>query len=432
MDYIFSESGIFILAVLAIALITESRRSWAGALSLPAMTILTGIFYFFVLPLLFVLSGEETYFGLGMEWLPTAQVAMALYMIGAAIAFISGRQVLRQHPLSRMPITRLPNSRAYWTMLAVLVLSIAFKFALGDLSFGEQQAGSVDSQVTGLGFLNLAYSSLIALTIYTLVSTRFAPGALLMFVVVIGIFLLAGFRFRMVILCSAAALSWCAYMGFRPKLAVVSVAIVAGLVVLNTIGMTRTYGRGIDLSRVEGRSFQDLLQSVGGEIGPVLTLSHLTQRESDYLLFEPWYIAVTRLIPTAIWPNKPFPDYLRSYPEGFPDPNAIFGGIAGTQHAEFYMQFGWVGLPVLAFGFFMLSIWVIKRLLALSPDARLTGLSIMPALVGFYAQQRGYAFQIICEYIFTLAPLFLIHIGGKRLMRRRSVADAYTARSSNA
>ncbi len=403
--------------LLSIALIISSRAGWAGALSLPSMTILTSMLYFFILPMLFVLSGEESFYGLGMEGLPSAQIAMALYMLGAVIAFTFGRRLLLRHPLTPLPVERLPNSTAYWGVFAVLALVIASKFYLGAISFGGQQVASVDAEVSGLGFLNLAYSALIGMTIYTLINTRFSAAALLLFIVVLGVFLLDGFRFRMVVLCSAAAVSWCVYKRFRPGLLLVGGAIVVGLVIFNIIGMTRTYGRGIDLAGIEGRGFQELLQSVGGEIGPVFVLSHLTVRETDFLFLEPWYVAIARLVPSAIWPGKPYPDYLLAYQQGFPDPRIITSGVAGTQHAEFYMQLGWTGLPILAFGFFMLAVWTTNRLLTLSPAARLAGLSIMPALVGFYAQQRGYTFQIICEYIFTLAPLFLIHIGGRRFVR---------------
>lgn len=420
MEYIFSITGIFILTALIIGLLFTVRSSWAGALSLPSVTIITGIMYFFVLPLLFVVSGEDSFFGLGLEGLPSAQIAMALYMVGAVFALLLGRKVLQLHPLSPSASERIPNSNAYWAVLAVLALILILKFTLGTLSSSGQKLTDIDSEVTGLGFLNLAYSSLIAMTIYTLIKSRFAPVSVLFLFLVLGIFLIDGFRFRIVILCSAAFLSWCVCRGLKPRLMLVAGSTVIGLVIFNVIAMTRTYGRGIDLSRIEGRSTQELLQAVGGEIGPVFTLSHLTQRESDFLFLEPWFVAIARLVPSAIWPQKPYPDYLLAYPQGFPDPNAIYAGIAGTQHAEFYMQVGWAGLPIMAFGFFWLAIFVIKKLLNLSADARLAGLSIMPGLIGFYAQQRGYTFQIVCEYVFTLAPLFFIHIGGKHQAQQNS------------
>lgn len=378
------------------------------------MTIITGIIYFFFLPLVYVLSGEETFFDLDMKGLPSAQIAMALYMIGAVTAFTFGREVLRRHPLAPLRVERLLNSHIYLAVLAILALAIVAKFISGSLKFGAQVVADVSYEASGLNFLNLAFSSLISMTIYTLIQKKFSPAALLLFTMVLALFLLDGFRFRIVILCSAAALSWFGYKGIRPRQVVVGLGIMVGFIISNFIGMTRNYGQGIDLSAAEGSSFKDIAQAVGGEIGPVFTLSHLTQRGSDFLLFEPWVLAISRFIPSAIWPNKPYPEYLLKYPEGFPDPAAMFGGIAGTQHAEFYMQFGWIGLPIVAFGFFMLVVWTIKQLLMLSPSARLAGVSIMPGLVGFYCQQRGYAFQLLCEYIFTLAPLFLIHIGRKR------------------
>lgn len=410
MSLVFTPYGILIAGFLGIFLVLFSRSNWAGALSLPSMTIITGLIYFYVFPYLFSLGGSSTFFGLQLDGLVQAQFALALYMVGAFAAFVVGRRVWQRDPSVSPPILVSINPVAMYLLLGLIGLAVATKFYLGLLSLGEVEEDSASEAVYDVQFLNLAFSAAIPLVVYNLIRSKYSPVSLLILVAVLFVFLIDGFRFRIVILCAAAAISYCYYRGIRPGILLVGFAMLSAMFVSNVIELTRSYGRGMDLDRIDGADAADLLLGVGGEIGPVFVLSHLTQQASDMIQFDPWIIAATRLVPTFLWPDKPFPDYLRNYASGFPSANAAMAGIAGTQHAEFYMQFGWLGLPFLAFGFFMLAIWTIKRLSLLSPEARLAGMAIVPSLFGFYAQQRGYAFQFLCELIFTLFPLFWIHI----------------------
>jgi hypothetical protein len=186
------------------------------------------------------------------------------------------------------------------------------------------------------------------------------------------------------------------------------------LIAMNFIGLSRSYGRGLDISATEGMSWFDLLQAFGGEVGPTYVLYHVTASPPDLIYFDPWIVAVTRLIPKFLWPDKPFPEYLLLYPAGFPDQTAIQAGIAATQQVELFLQFSWFGLPLLAFIFYLIAIWTIKRLHFLGRETRIAGCALVPVFFGFFMQQRGYLFQTLCEYLFTFGPLFLLNLQASR------------------
>ena len=183
---------------------------------------------------------------------------------------------------------------------------------------------------------------------------------------------------------------------------------------VNAIGVTRTYGAGLELRNIEGLTLIDLLFSFRGEIGSLFVLLHIAETPPPELVyFAPWTVAAARLIPTFLWPNKPYPEYLLSYSAGFPDSNATQSGVVGPHQAELLLQFGWYGLPLLAFINFIIACHTIHRLQLLGREARIADCAVVPAFFGFYMQQRGYFFQLLCEYLFTFGPLFLLHVGDR-------------------
>lgn len=409
MSLVFSTYGTLIFCFLMIGLVLFSRASWAGALSLPSIMILTGMIYFYVFPVLFLQAGNEMFYGLTLDGFIWPQVALALYMAGAFIAFFMGRRIWQRDPGTAVGPPVKVNPIALYALMAAIALAVLVRFLLGFLSLGEAESVDEANLASNVNFLNLAFSAAIPLVVWNLIRTRFSVISLLILALVLFFFVLDGFRFRIVILVSASAIAYCYYRNIKPGMGLVAAAMLSGMFVSNVIEQTRQYGRGIDLERIDGVETADLVLGVGGEIGPVFVLTHLTQRPSDLIQAEPWVVAIARFVPTFLWPDKPYPDYLLAYSAGFPDTRASTSGLAGTQHAEFFMQFGWTGLPFMAFGFVMLAIWIIKRLSYLSPEARLAGMAIVPSLFGFYAQQRGYAFQFLCELIFTMLPLFWLH-----------------------
>ena len=166
-------------------------------------------------------------------------------------------------------------------------------------------------------------------------------------------------------------------------------------------------------------SWQDIIADFGGEVGPVFTLASFTAKPlPDLILFDPWIIAIARLVPSALWPEKPTADYLLHINSAFTVDGIENAGVAATQHLEMLAQFGWLGLPFLAFLYFTIAIFLVSRLNRLGREARIAGCALVPAFFGFFMQQRGYFFMTLSEGLFVFGPLFIVHLWDKQVTRR--------------
>ena len=145
-------------------------------------------------------------------------------------------------------------------------------------------------------------------------------------------------------------------------------------------------------------------------MGPLFAFSFIANDGAEQHIFaQPWLIAAARLIPSFIWSDKPRPDYLYLALEGFPE-NARAAGVALPQHVEILLQFGWFGLPILAFLYFSIGVALLSRLSRRGIEVRIAAWALTPIFFGFYMLTRGYFFQVLTDGLFTFGPLFLLHL----------------------
>ncbi len=398
------------------------RKLPFGYLSLPSIMAITSIIYFYVMPL-FAIANNQEFLGLVMDKLEPIHAAAILYTIGAALAFRVFSVSLHSDPSEHRSDEKRLNSAVFWGLLALAIIGMSTQVALGGFNLLHRNDYVLDFSRTGnLAFLNLSYSLMIPLTLVILIRKNFKSWSLFLLVMVLLVFLTIGFRFRIVILLCAAVSSFCLIHKIKLGFFRTALGLILMLSFLNLIGLTRSYMRGIDLSLISDLKFSDLVFKFGGEIGPIYTMSHIASNPPDKLiLFDPWIVGFSRLIPNYLWPEKPFPEYLFLYSAGFPVPGSESSGVAAPQQAELLLQFGWIGLPFLAFLYFCIAGYTDKRLQHLSREARIAGCAIVPAFFGFYMQQRGYFFQLLCEYLFTIMPLFLLYYRPAREKTSRRV-----------
>lgn len=423
MSLIFSVFGIVVFSILVIFYVYWARRTVLGGLSLPCLVYLTSLVYFFLIPGFFVASGQRRFFGVALANMDGVYLAVLLYALGAAAAFWLGKGALVRPPLMPPgPAERTHNPTIYWALFGLASAAVAGRVDLGIQIIGtEAQDLGATSGTSAPNFLNLGYSVLIALVTFRLIKTNFSLPSLLLLGILISFFLVEGFRFRIVVVLTAAALAFLITRRIQLRTLSIALGTVFAIILVNALGIARSYGRGLSLDRLEGMGWQDLFSSFGGEVGPVFTLYNITADTPRLIYTEPWVNTLTNFIPAFLWPGKPYPEYLKLYSAGFPDPNARAAGIAATQHTEFLLQFGWIGLPILAFVFFTIAIFLLRRVQRLGLEGRVAGFAVIPALFGFYAQQRGYTFQVVAEVMFTLGPIFLLYLGGGRRWKRRPV-----------
>jgi len=412
MELVATDIGLMSLAALIILYVMFARALPFGALSMPCMTLLTSMMYFFIMPALTLSGGNFEFLGMYLNSLEGVHVAVLLYALGGTAAWVVWFRYLRIDPAAVRVYERPMNLTIAWTLAAIAMAGVLMLVALGRLQFFAADDAQHDNvgEVEGFAFLTLSVSMLIPLTLLLLLRTRFHIYGLFVLAGVFLVILTTGFRFRIVILASAVVMTYMLVRRIRIRVSYVALGSCLALIVVNAIGYSRTYGQGIDLSRLDGLTWVDLLHAFGGEIGPVFALAHVVQSPPpDLIYFTPWTVGIARLVPSFLWPDKPYPDYLSDYVGGFAEIYQRTAGVAAPQHAEALLQFGWFGLPLLAFLYFAFACKVVERLQWLGLEARIAGCAMAPAFFGFYMQQRGYFFQFLCEFLFMFGPLFLVH-----------------------
>jgi hypothetical protein len=230
------------------------------------------------------------------------------------------------------------------------------------------------------------------------------PPALL----VVFFFTTLGFRHRIIILSTSLAATIYLVRRNRPSplgllCGCAALVFSAGLIVL-----TRDYGHGLDLSRVNGLGVLDIFLGGFNDVGTFFTLA-LTMESIPKIVpfigFEPFWIAATIPIPRALWFGKPEPSYIN-----------MINDLAGTQGqavpavGEHYMMFGWPGIVVggLIFGMIYKGIWSFYRA---NPENPLV-VVIYAVSFGlcFPLTNRGYLPQTLMEYFFALLPVVLMFL----------------------
>jgi hypothetical protein len=260
-----------------------------------------------------------------------------------------------------------------------------------------------------LAFITQAYNMMVPLTLILLLRDNFKWRSLIVLAFVLVVFLQVGFRFRILIMLSGVATSFLLVRHIKIRISFAIAGCAAALFLVNLLGQIRRYGEGIDLSRLEDVSIGDF-GSFAGEFGIVFVTAYIAANPlPDLALFEPWTVAIARLVPSFIWNDKPTADYMRHFISGATAEGADKAGVAAPQQVEMLLQFGWLGVPFLAFLYFSIAVWLISRFHKLGREARIAGCALAPAYFGYYMQTRGYFFQIFADAIFMIGPLFLVH-----------------------
>lgn len=424
MELLVTETGVVTLAVMAVLFVYFARNSSLGALSLPCVTILTTIVYFYLMPALAFSAGELLFLGVYLDTMVWVHIAAFLYIIGVAVAGFAWKRQLKIDPSAPRWRERPLNIFVFWSLVVIALAGLVALTLVGRLNLTAAEEFEASANANSLAFLQLSISMLLPLSVVYAVRDNFGLRSIAILLLVSFVFLVAGFRFRIAILAIALAICFCMSKNIKIRPTYVAIGAILSISLFNLIGQIRQYGVGIDLKGLDGISWSDLLVSFGGEVGPIFALYSVTNYPPpDLIGADPWVIAIARLIPTFIWPEKPYPYYLSYYTIAFDQETREKAGIAGPQQAEILLQFGWVGLPILAFLYFSV-IFILSRWLNRSGrEVRMAGAALIPGVFGFYMQQRGYFFQNVLEGLFIIGPLFLMDMRA-RVPPLRSLWDA--------
>ena len=233
--------------------------------------------------------------------------------------------------------------------------------------------------------------------------------------IAVGLFTTFGFRYRIVTLLVPMVMLWFLTRGRRPSLALLSVAGLSLLLFAGVIGLTRSYGQGLDLTELQGLSFWDLFNSGFAETHVFLITGAVienTPRVYDFVGLQPLISTLLMPIPSALLPDKGAgAEYLfNALQYLFPIGSENFAtGAAFMGYAEYYLMAGWLSLAAmgLLLGGLLRCLWNWfnpRRNEVLAQVAYVCTCGYLYVVVS-----RGYLPQIVTLFAFGVAPLFVLY-----------------------
>jgi hypothetical protein len=412
MDLILTFPGLLGLAVHILAFLYFSRMPPLHALSLPCVAVLTSFLYFYLMPVIVVMAGNNFLLGMELTSLEDAHWVTLLYVLGVTFACAVYQKRLRVIPLIADEKPLPLNRCVFLGLWGLSLVSILALFMLGQLNLTREDDLQVTTTDTPLAFLHLGLSIAVPMTVIYLVRDNFGIKSAAVLTAVLYVFSVAGFRFRIFILLAAVAIAFLVVRRIRIRVPRVLAGAVAGVGLMNLMGMVRQYGRGFQFDGLDSLSLPDLLNGFAGESGVVYITQYAASKPLEWIWLDPWLITIARLVPSFMWRDKPTADYLMRYATYFYDRDAAnSAGLAAPQQVEMLYQFGLAGVFAIAFIYFTLIIRLQSAMGRLGRDARIAGLALIPPFFGYYMQSRGYFYQMFLEAIFMFVPPFLVHLG---------------------
>jgi hypothetical protein len=245
--------------------------------------------------------------------------------------------------------------------------------------------------------------------------------------VAVGLFTTLGFRYRVVTLLVPMAILWFLARGRRPSLALLSICGLALLLFAGIIGLTRTYGQGLDLAEIQGLSFWELFNSGFHETHVFLITGAVienTPRVLDFVWLQPFIATLLIPIPSALLPNKAVnAEYVFNAVQYlFPIGSEKFAsGAAFMGYAEYYLMAGWLSLLAmgLLLGGLLRCLWnwfSPRRKEVVAQVAYVCTCGFLYVVVS-----RGYLPQTVTLFAFGVAPMFVLYYLQARPLQRTQV-----------
>jgi hypothetical protein len=395
---------------------TSAVRSPLGAVSLPCLTMMTSFAYFYLMPVVALAGGDRGFFGMYISDMLWMHFGVLLYNLGAIGAFLAHWRVLNANPEPAYSWDRPISNKLYLALWGLAIAGVAVQATTGRFNIlGNEAYNMATDDGDSLAFLTQAYNLMIPLTLILLIRERFSLRSLAALALVLGVLLQAGFRFPILLMLTSTAGAFALQRGFKIGILRGAGGFALGLLLVNVIGAVRRYGQGIDLSALTSEHLESTASGFGGELSLVYVLDYVAANALPPPNWvEPWVVGVSRLVPSFLWPDKPIAEYLTRISAGAAVAGADKAGIAAPQHVELLLQFGWWGLVPIAFCYFWIAGWLVRRVAFTGREVRLAGCTLIPFFFGYNMQTRGYFFQVLAGGLFILGPLFILSARSRR------------------
>ncbi len=356
-----------------------------------------------------------------------------VFFLSAVLGFYTYRRTGRHVPL-RVPDAELWKYGRWICIIGFVLFTVSTGGNVArlinplDAEAVTETGGAISNYLTLS--LNFLIPGIAILFVYYLRTKRGFLWVTITFLVTTGIFVTLGFRYRIVLLLGAMAITYYLYSHRRPNLIISFAFFGLFIVAMGIISITRIYGRGIDTTRLEETKNQSYFESGLNESRIFQTSGAVIALVPDkipYVGFQPIISTVLFPIPKAIYKEKNSAQYLLSTLD------AIYGkitsiGSAFMSYAEYYLAFGWLGIVIGGglIGHFFKRLWTWYLCDPQNP-LYITTYAVTVSFL-YVIISRGYLPQVTMLFFFSAFPMFVI----QWIIRRNQQQVAIRKRTPNA
>lgn len=216
------------------------------------------------------------------------------------------------------------------------------------------------------------------------------------------------FRFRLVLLLLSSLITYHFSVKRKLNIKLIAVVIIPFFTLMGILEVARTYGQGIDLSKVEN-SDKSSLESSMNETKVFLSTGYLIknfEKISDYKGMEMVENTLAFPIPRALWPGKPDGSYLLKTITKLYGKAGI--GVAFLNYGEYYISYGWFGIILFSFIFGVYLKWGWATFMSSDKDVFSICFYALFASLNYVIISRGYLPQSFLNYMFFVYPAYYL------------------------
>jgi oligosaccharide repeat unit polymerase len=272
-----------------------------------------------------------------------------------------------------------------------------------------QQVGGSFGNYLGLS-LNFVIPGITLLFLYFIITRQKFLWFIIPFVVAVGIFITLGFRYRLVLLLGSMAIVYYNKEMKRPNLIFIAVAIFLFITFMGIINISRQYGTGLRIEKLEGKDTEGYYRSGLRESLIFQTsgaIIDMVPEKHPHAGLQPIWSTLIFPIPSSIYKEKNSSEYL------FSALDAVYGekyskGAAIMAYGEYYLAFGWAGIIIGG----LITGWFFRKLynwyLANTGNALVVVAYAITVTYLYVMLSRGYLPQVTNLFFFSVFPIYVV------------------------
>lgn len=432
--------GFYVTAISVISLVVVLRNLFSKNIyaiwGVNNMLMVSVLYYGIVGPLI-SLYNNDTYLRLldHRPYFETAWQGLLVFLI----CYLIGYNLIKSPKNELLPsLTEIENDsivkvkKSFYYLFIIgffCVFLLQGKGIFSSLSFWEKNTdkealysgGFIGYVINGMNLLIVGVPMIIYLWRLKRISKIQALSFLF---IAFAVFTAAGFRYRLVVAGFAGLGMY--YISLQKRIKVLPVALlaIAFIAYMGVLEVSRSYGRGLNLSKAQSNTFSDNVLLGFNESAVFMATGLIMERSGvgfDFIGLDPVIQSIVTPIPRFMWKSKPTGNYLininKSYAFATSSSLNRGNGQAILNYGEYYMSYGWAG--VVGFGFLLglllgkLNTSALKQI----HNPWMLCFYLLNASYAYVIFSRGYMPQQTMLYFFTVYPAYYL---AKKLAKKEN------------